>query len=84
VQIPHRGPVCDHAEPDFASNASTMRRFVQHASTVPAPMVAVETSARFDAVNQVLGDELDLCFTGQQDAATTARKIHDGVGRVLA
>jgi multiple sugar transport system substrate-binding protein len=69
---------------NFASNADAMQKFVQQATTVPQPMVRVETSAKFDPINQVLGDELDLCFTGQQDAATTARKISDGIGRALA
>jgi len=69
---------------NFASNADTMQKFVRQATTVPQPMVRVETSAKFDPINQVLGDELDLCFTGQQDAATTARKISDGIGRALA
>ena len=68
----------------FTSNADAMQKFVQQAKTVPQPMVRVETSAKFDPINQVLGDELDLCFTGQQDAATTARKISDGIGRALA
>ena len=81
--LPVRKSLVDR-ELNFVANAPTMRKFVQQATTVPAPMVAVQTSAKFDAVNQVLGDELDLCFTGQQDAATTARKIHDGVGRALA
>jgi multiple sugar transport system substrate-binding protein len=69
---------------NFASNADTMQKFVRQAATVPEPMVRVETTAKFDPINQVLGDELDLCFTGQQDAATTARKISDGIGRALA
>jgi multiple sugar transport system substrate-binding protein len=69
---------------NFVANAATMQKFVQQAATVPEPMVRVQTSAKFDPINQVLGDELDLCFTGQQDAATTARKISDGIGRALA
>jgi multiple sugar transport system substrate-binding protein len=69
---------------DFTANADKMQRFVQQASTVPEAMVRVETSAKFDPINQVLGDELDLCFTGQQDAATTASKIADGIGNALA
>jgi multiple sugar transport system substrate-binding protein len=69
---------------NFASNADTMQKFVRQAATVPEPMVRVETTAKFDPINQVLGDELDLCFTGQQDAATTARKISDGIGRALS
>jgi multiple sugar transport system substrate-binding protein len=69
---------------DFTANGPTMQKFVQQAATVPEEMVRVETSAKFDQINQVLGDELDLCFTGQQDAATTARKIADGVGNAIA
>ena len=69
---------------ESAANAPVMQKFVQQAATVPEAMVRVETSPKFDPVNQILGDELDLCFTGQQDAATTARKISDRVGRALA
>jgi multiple sugar transport system substrate-binding protein len=68
----------------FASNAPVMRKFAEQAATVPEAMVRVETSPKFDPVNQALGDELDLCFTGQQDAAATARNIADKVGRALA
>lgn len=68
----------------FASNAPVMKKFVEQAATVPEAMVRVETNPKFDPVNQALADELDLCFTGQQDAATTARKISDKVGRALA
>jgi len=47
-------------------------------------MVRVETSPKFDPINQTLADELDLCFTGQQSAAQTAKRISDGVARAVA
>jgi ABC-type glycerol-3-phosphate transport system substrate-binding protein len=68
----------------FVSNAPVMQRFVQQASTVPEAMVRVETNPKFDPINQTLADQLDLCFTGQQTAAQTAKNIADGVRRALA
>jgi multiple sugar transport system substrate-binding protein len=69
---------------DFVANAANMQRFVSQAATVPPPMVRVETSPKFDPINQALADQLDLCFTGQQSAADTAKKIADGVSRAVA
>jgi multiple sugar transport system substrate-binding protein len=68
----------------FVSNAPVMQRFVQQAGTVPEAMVRVETNPKFDPINQTLADQLDLCFTGQQSAAQTAKNIADGVRRALA
>jgi len=68
----------------FVSQSEQMGLFTQQATTVPAPMAAVETSPDFTAINQVLGDQLDLCFTGQQTPKETASKIADGIKSAVA
>lgn len=69
---------------DFTTEADVMNLFAAQAATVPSAMAKVETSAKFDSINQVLGDQLDLCFTGQQNATKTAKSIADGVARAVA
>ena len=60
-----------------------MEKFVQQATTVPSSMAKVETSPSFSAVNLMLADQLDLCFTGQQTPDQTAKGIADGITRIL-
>lgn len=64
---------------DFVSNKSQMGVFSKQASTVPAAMAKVETSPDFASINQVLADQLDLCFIGQQSPKATAKNIADGI-----
>jgi multiple sugar transport system substrate-binding protein len=68
----------------FANNGPQMQTFTKQASTVPAAMAAVETSKDFAAINQVLADQLDLCFLGQQTAKETASKIASGIKSAVA
>lgn len=63
----------------FSSHQKQMQVFTQQAKTVPAPMAQVETSPNFAAINQVLADQLDLCWIGQQTPKETASKIAEGV-----
>jgi multiple sugar transport system substrate-binding protein len=42
-------------------------------------MAKVETLPSFAAINQVLADQLDLCFIGQQTPQQTAKNISDGI-----
>jgi multiple sugar transport system substrate-binding protein len=51
---------------------------------VPESMAKVQTSPDFNAINQVLADELDLCWTGQKTPADTARSIADGIRNATA
>lgn len=68
----------------FSSQAPQMQTFTQQATTVPAAMAQVETSPDFAAINQVLADQLDLCFVGQQSPKETAAKIADGIKDAVA
>lgn len=61
-----------------------MTLFAEQATTVPESMAKVQTSPNFNAINQVLADELDLCWTGQKTPAETARSIADGIRRATA
>lgn len=64
---------------DFASQKKQMSLFTEQATTVPAAMAKVETLPSFAAINQVLADQLDLCFIGQQTPQVTAKNISDGI-----
>ncbi|WP_081416141.1 ABC transporter substrate-binding protein [Gryllotalpicola ginsengisoli] len=64
---------------NFKSNKEQMAVFSKQASTVPAAMAKVETLPDFAAINQVLADQLDLCFIGQQTPKATAKNIADGI-----
>lgn len=63
----------------FASNKEQMTVFSQQAKTVPSAMAKVETLPDFAAINQILADQLDLCFIGQQTPKATAANIADGI-----
>jgi multiple sugar transport system substrate-binding protein len=63
----------------FTKLSSQMATFVEQATTIPSDMATVETLPTFNAIQTVLADQLDLCFTGQQDAAKTAKAISDGI-----
>jgi len=64
---------------EFASNSDQMSLFSEQAKTVPAAMAKVETLPDFASINQVLADQLDLCFIGSQSAKDTAKNIADGI-----
>lgn len=68
----------------FSSQSKQMALFTQQATTVPSSMAKVETSPDFTAINQILGDQLDLCFIGQQTPKATATNISDGIKSVTA
>jgi multiple sugar transport system substrate-binding protein len=63
----------------FSAQQPQMKTFTEQAATVPAAMAQVETSPNFAAINQVLADQLDLCFVGQQTPKETAAKIASGI-----
>jgi len=63
----------------FSKQSDQMAVFVEQATTIPAGMGTVETLPSFNAIQTVLADQLDLCFTGQQDAVKTAKAISDGI-----
>jgi len=64
---------------EFASNSQQMSLFSEQAKTVPAAMAKVETLPNFASINQVLADQLDLCFIGSQSPKATAKNIADGI-----
>jgi multiple sugar transport system substrate-binding protein len=64
---------------DFSSQKKQMTLFTEQATTVPSAMAKVETLPSFAAINQVLADQLDLCFIGQQTPQQTAKNISDGI-----
>jgi multiple sugar transport system substrate-binding protein len=63
----------------FASNSEQMSLFSEQAKTVPPAMAKVETLPNFASINQVLADQLDLCFIGSQTPKETAKNISDGI-----
>ena len=65
----------------FAQRADAMKVFVTQATTIPPHLVRTVTMPTFSKINAGLTDELDLAFTSDQDAATTAKNI-DGLAHI--
>ncbi len=59
----------------FAFRPEMMKVFVVQSGTIPAHLVNTVTMPVFSKINAALTDELDLAFTSDQDAATTAANI---------
>ncbi|WIB64936.1 sugar ABC transporter substrate-binding protein [Curtobacterium sp. MCBD17_040] len=67
----------------FRSNNDQMKTFVEQVATIPTNMAKIETSPQFNQINEVLADQLDLCFIGTQTPKETAKNISDGISRVV-
>ena len=65
----------------FAQRPDAMKVFVTQATTIPPHLVRTVTMPTFSKINAGLTDELDLAFTSDQDAATTAKNI-DGLAHI--
>ncbi|RKR73503.1 ABC transporter substrate-binding protein [Frondihabitans australicus] len=63
----------------FSSQSKQMALFSEQAKTVPAAMAKVETLPDFATINEVLADQLDLCFIGSQTPTATAKAIASGI-----
>jgi len=66
----------------YSYRPETVARFLTQQETVPADMIAVETSPTFNVVNQVLGDYLDLCLIGSITPREAAASIAEGIRNV--
>lgn len=69
----------DVSEVGYSYRPETVARFLVQQETVPADMIAVETSPAFNVINQVLGDYLDLCLIGSITAREAAAAIAEGI-----
>lgn len=72
----------DVSEVGYSYRPETVARFLVQQETVPADMIAVETSPTFNVVNQVLGDYLDLCLIGSITPREAAAAIAEGIRNV--
>jgi multiple sugar transport system substrate-binding protein len=72
----------DVDEVGYSYRPDTVARFLVQQETVPADMIAVETSPTFNVVNQVLGDYLDLCLIGSITPREAAASIAEGIRNV--
>ena len=61
-----------------------MKRFSEQAATLLPEMAQLQALPEFGSINQILTDQLDLCWTGQQSPSETAKKIADGIKSRLA
>jgi multiple sugar transport system substrate-binding protein len=61
-----------------------MKRFSEQAAVLSPEMAKLQSLPQFGAIAQVLTDQLDLCWSGQQAPQATAKSISDGVKRALA
>jgi len=67
----------------FVQLQPQMALFTEQATTIPPDMAGIETLPAFNAIQAVLADQLDLCFTGQQTATVTAKNISDGISQAV-
>ncbi len=68
----------------YALHPEAMQVFVEQSATIPAHLVSTVTMPVFSKINAGLTDQLDLAFTSNQDAATTAKAIDEMSQAVLA
>jgi multiple sugar transport system substrate-binding protein len=61
-----------------------MKIFAANAATLSPEVAKLQSLPQFGSINQVLSDQLDLCWTGQQSSADTAKKISEGIKTALA
>jgi multiple sugar transport system substrate-binding protein len=60
---------------DYTMRPKEMAVFVEQSKTVPETMAAEQTIPKFNEINQVLADELELAFKSGQSPKTTAKNI---------
>jgi multiple sugar transport system substrate-binding protein len=60
-----------------------MTVFVEQSETVPETMAAEQTIPKFNEINQVLADELELAFKEGQSPETTAKNIASETKEIL-
>jgi multiple sugar transport system substrate-binding protein len=68
---------------DYTLRPAEMQVFVEQSSTVPLKMAAEQTIPKFNQINQVLADELELAFKSGQSSETTAKNIANGIEEAL-
>lgn len=69
---------------DWVFRPDLMKRFSEQAAVLSPEMAKLQSLPQFGAIAQVLTDQLDLCWSGQQAPQATAKSIADGVKRALA
>ena len=68
---------------DYTMRPKEMTVFVEQSETVPETMAAEQTIPKFNEINQVLADELELAFKEGQSPETTAKNIANESKEIL-
>jgi multiple sugar transport system substrate-binding protein len=68
---------------DYTLRPEEMTVFVEQSETVPEKMAAEQTIPKFNEINQVLADELELAFKAGQSPETTAKNIANETQEIL-
>jgi multiple sugar transport system substrate-binding protein len=68
---------------DYTMRPKEMTVFVEQSETVPETMAAEQTIPKFNEINQVLADELELAFKEGQSPETTAKNIASETNEIL-
>ena len=68
---------------DYTMRPKEMNVFVEQSETVPETMAAEQTIPKFNEINQVLADELELAFKEGQSPETTAKNIANESKEIL-
>jgi multiple sugar transport system substrate-binding protein len=72
------------AETQYSYRPEAVARFLEQAAAIPKSMYALQTSPNFAAMNNVLSQQIPLCFTGQQTSKETAANIDSGIKAALS
>jgi multiple sugar transport system substrate-binding protein len=69
---------------EYSYRPDAVARFLEQAAAIPKEMYKLQTSPNFAAMNNVLSQQIPLCFTGQQSAKETAANIDSGIKSALS
>ncbi len=68
----------------YSYRPELVSRFLDQAAAIPQEMYKLQTSKSFSAINNVVSQQIPLCFTGQQTAKETAQNIASGITSAIA
>ncbi len=69
---------------DYTLRPEAMDVFVKQSATIPQKMAQEQAIPEFNAINEVLGDQLEAAFKTGQSAEATAKNISDGIEKELS
>ena len=82
--LPARNSLAEEGGVPWEFRPEVVDVFVQQSAAIPEAMYRLQTSPYFSTINTAMGNELGLCFTGQQSASDTVANIATVVEEAVA